>query len=263
MKSLSYPLIAIAFVLFSSSLFAQKIKVEYAVRLNPNDGVSNRVTDYILEINGQQSIYYNPKLDPNDLVYGFIGVPNKTEDRITVQVNESVSIFLSKDRFYKNYTTDSLIFNDYAQNVPLVVYEPIDGWNWAIEQGSDTLILGKQCYKAITDHRGRTYEAYFAPAVLSYGGPWKFDGLPGLILSVHSQDDYFAIYPTKLTINADDSFVVNPYKGNEILDWAGYIETVKDVLEKVARKLKSSFGPGGKVVVTDRIEAYPFGPIEY
>ena len=52
-------------------------------------------------------------------------------------------------------------------------------------------ILGYKCQKAQGEFRGRKYIAWFAPSIPISDGPWKFCGLPGLILAVEDMDKYF------------------------------------------------------------------------
>lgn len=61
---------------------------------------------------------------------------------------------------------------------------------WEIK--SDTLtILSYLCQKAVTVFRGRVYEAWFTTGIPINNGPWKFGGLPGLILKVSDIKQYF------------------------------------------------------------------------
>ena len=54
-------------------------------------------------------------------------------------------------------------------------------FNWKIT--ADTASFGSlQCQKATTTFKGRNYEAWFCPALPFRSGPWKLNGLPGLIL---------------------------------------------------------------------------------
>lgn len=68
--------------------------------------------------------------------------------------------------------------------------EPIPQLKWKILSKSKT-ILGYTCQCATVTFRGRDYEAWFTADIpLSYG-PWKFQGLPGLILEVSdSKNEY-------------------------------------------------------------------------
>ncbi len=68
--------------------------------------------------------------------------------------------------------------------------ESIPKQEWEISTGSKT-IMGYNCQRATMEFRGRKYEAWFTTDIpLSYG-PWKFHGLPGLILEVtDSKNEY-------------------------------------------------------------------------
>ena len=46
-------------------------------------------------------------------------------------------------------------------------------------------ICGYQCQKATCHWRGRDYEAWFTSAIPMKSGPWKFGGLPGLIMKIY------------------------------------------------------------------------------
>lgn len=59
---------------------------------------------------------------------------------------------------------------------------------WTMESGSEE-ILGYSCMKASTHYGGKRYTAYFTPEIPVSDGPWKFHGLPGMILKVSDDDD--------------------------------------------------------------------------
>ncbi|MCM1356080.1 MAG: GLPGLI family protein [Staphylococcus sp.] len=61
--------------------------------------------------------------------------------------------------------------------------EPIPQFNWTITEGEDEL-CGYACRKATTSFRGRDWTAWFAEDIPVNRGPWKFNGLPGLILKI-------------------------------------------------------------------------------
>ncbi|MBC8988329.1 GLPGLI family protein [Pedobacter sp. N36a] len=54
--------------------------------------------------------------------------------------------------------------------------------NWQITADTTT-ISGIKCQKATGTWKGRTYEAWFSPEIPFHSGPWKLNGLPGLIIS--------------------------------------------------------------------------------
>lgn len=63
-----------------------------------------------------------------------------------------------------------------------VYTESIPDFNWKLVAGIDT-ICGQVCHKATCDFRGRSWEAWYSN-IPNPNGPWKFHGLPGLIMKV-------------------------------------------------------------------------------
>ena len=91
---------------------------------------------------------------------------------------------------YKNYL-DNNILN--IENLGMQVYkfeEANPNFNWNIL--TDTIqILNQSCQKATCSFRGREYEAWFSSKISISEGPWKFNGLPGLILKIRDlKNDY-------------------------------------------------------------------------
>ena len=61
---------------------------------------------------------------------------------------------------------------------------------WTV--GTETqLILGHKCQKATCNWRGRNFVAWFASDIPVRLGPWKFNGLPGLILKVYDTEKLY------------------------------------------------------------------------
>lgn len=67
---------------------------------------------------------------------------------------------------------------------------PSLAWNYMSEQ-NDT-ILGYECQKATATFAGRTYTAWFTTEIPLPYGPYKFGGLPGLILRIQDADRQYS-----------------------------------------------------------------------
>jgi GLPGLI family protein len=81
--------------------------------------------------------------------------------------------------------------------------------NWLIHH--ETVgILGYSCQKAVTTFRGRQYIAFFTNTIPISSGPWKFSGLPGLILKVTETNGLFGYEAT--SINYKKKEITNPRK---------------------------------------------------
>ncbi|RNI29535.1 GLPGLI family protein [Rufibacter immobilis] len=97
------------------------------------------------------------------------------------------SKLISNARFKSNFT--------YQEALPEI--------SWKISNQSKE-IGGIKAIKATTKFRGRNYTAWFSPEIAVPLGPWKLQGLPGLILEAH--DDHKEIHFIFKKI-------VYPYKG--------------------------------------------------
>jgi GLPGLI family protein len=79
---------------------------------------------------------------------------------------------------YKNTVGNRIVYDSYIYEEDIVTPK------WKIEKEQVT-ILGYSCTKATTRFCGRNYTVWFSPDIPVSEGPWKFTGLPGLILRVH------------------------------------------------------------------------------
>ena len=88
---------------------------------------------------------------------------------------------------FKNHTTQKIDVHVKEALIPthkFLYSEDIPTIDWQIHE--DTLtVSGYVCQKAVTRFRGRDYVAWFALDFPVSNGPWKFGGLPGLILKVY------------------------------------------------------------------------------
>jgi len=55
---------------------------------------------------------------------------------------------------------------------------------WKLDTQKDTVILGYTCQRARISYAGRDWVAWYSPQIPLADGPYKFNGLPGLILKI-------------------------------------------------------------------------------
>ena len=83
---------------------------------------------------------------------------------------------------------------------------------WEIHD--DTIsIVGNLCQKATCNFRGRNYIAWFAIDIPISNGPWKFSGLPGLIMKVYDIDKLY-IFECIGIENYKEKFPIKIYPGD-------------------------------------------------
>lgn len=75
---------------------------------------------------------------------------------------------------------------------PFLIYsDSIPALKWDFSDEENETIMGYTCRKASTEFAGRRYTAWFAPEIPLPFGPYKFGGLPGLILKIEDGEHQF------------------------------------------------------------------------
>lgn len=125
-------------------------------------------------------------LDSNnkdDLAFFSEIIINNKEKKLTERLYENI--------FLKKY---------YAveENLPVMKWKILN---------EEKKIKNYQCKKAQITFRGRFYTAWYTEKIPVSSGPWKFNGLPGLILSVSDKDGVY-----KWDVNS----ITFPYNGKDI-----------------------------------------------
>lgn len=127
---------------------------------------------------------------------------------------------------YKDYKTNAMYFKDMIAFNFFLVKDSLNLFTWEIY--SDTKeILGYTCQLAKTNFRGRVYNAWFTPKFPA-GGPWKFDGLPGMILFIQSEDKYISF--EVLSIKSKFSEKLNdvyPFENKKKYSWDDFKKLYK------------------------------------
>ena len=101
----------------------------------------------------------------------------------TWQTDSLVRVTPPDDELFRDQKAGRLTHTDQIGMDHLLYTEPLPDCGWELADGERT-ILGYACRRATCTFRGRNYEAWYAPEIAVSAGPWKFGGLPGLILAV-------------------------------------------------------------------------------
>lgn len=104
---------------------------------------------------------------------------------------------------YKNYPNGSITTTDRIAMTDYKYEEPYEKQNWEI--AGDTMnILGYTCQKATCTFRGRDYVAWFTTDIPISNGPWKFAGLPGLILNIADTQNHYVFECSGIELPKDE-----------------------------------------------------------
>lgn len=104
-------------------------------------------------------------------------------------------------------TTESVFIQDNAVYINKImnqdnyaIRESLEKINWTIEKETKQL-LGYTCQKATGICKGRNYIAWFTTDIPASFGPWKLQGLPGLILEASDMAQRIKFTCTSITPN--------------------------------------------------------------
>lgn len=106
---------------------------------------------------------------------------------IAIKIDRSAGDWLSKTNhtFFikekKMFTLENLLGQGF------LIEEPIAEIKWKISKDTTTL-SGVACQKATTTYGNKNWTVWFAPSLPFQSGPWKLQGLPGLILQAFTED---------------------------------------------------------------------------
>lgn len=202
-------LILFAFVLLALNISAQWWKpqhhlydtVEYVVmyeltlREDTTHLEYSRTDDYMLSIGKNNIIssfrgYNSYRRDMERKKLGDEGV--LLEQMQTGQYHSKYLPSVHKFDIFKEYEKRIVTTIDHIFSYGMYEYEePFDNFIWQITSETDT-IHDYVCQKAICDFGGRTWEAWFAMEIPISDGPYKFCGLPGLILNIADTQDHYS-----------------------------------------------------------------------
>jgi GLPGLI family protein len=169
---------------------------------------------------------------------------------------------------FKNYpagketVTDigSMLQKDYLYEENLPVFD------WKISGEAQT-ILSYTCQKATTSFRGRDYVAWFTPEIPLPNGPWKFGGLPGLILKLYDTKENF-VYECNGLERLKEKELVRFYQLN-------YTKVKREELNKLYERYHNNHGEyqqalgvkmidrnTGETITNPKTLRIPYNPLE-
>ena len=174
------------------------MRVSYALNADSIEDVSTYIDLQCLEIGKNFSRYYSQLLSNSDsLCHIWL--------KEHPQAREGAPSWLGEGGKRKDCWSEYQYSEIFKTDKDLTVYSRMplylnryDCWHteayplqqWEIS--SDTLsVCGYFCQKAVCRFRGRDFVAWFAPGIPVSYGPWKFGGLPGLILKIYDTDSLY------------------------------------------------------------------------
>ena len=211
---------------------------------------SKLITDYTYSIQLKTHpivTTVNSKLISNGVLshyeMDFVGNFNLVEEQAGENGGSILAIKPKKNPIiYKDSKTRHIYSIERVGMKPFLVKDSMNIFNWKIKNEKKD-ILGYSCQQATTEYRGRQYTAYFTTEIPFQTGPWKFYGLPGLILQVESDDGVLKLMANAINMKNEEVTIKNPLISLKLnpMSWDDYIKEY----EKKYKELQSYRGPNG------------------
>jgi GLPGLI family protein len=91
---------------------------------------------------------------------------------------------------YKNYPSGKMTVTDGVSLQDFIYEDELNAQQWEIKDSTKT-ILDYPCQMAACNFRGREWTAWFTTDIPVSDGPWKFGGLPGLIMEAYDKGNQY------------------------------------------------------------------------
>lgn len=167
-------------VFFSQKKFDVVYEADYELKYKLSNASNyKKETTFALLINESSSYFKNM----NKYIADSLEV-----EKVNVPIQEGMK-YVTDFRDYIG-TTSSKIYVTTEINYVAYEYEEPNNINWKIKNEFKT-VAGYKCQRAEVTKYGRTWIAWFTTDIPFQFGPYKFNGLPGLIAEIYdTKDDY-------------------------------------------------------------------------
>uniref|UniRef100_UPI0040496601 GLPGLI family protein n=1 Tax=Flavobacterium sp. TaxID=239 RepID=UPI0040496601 len=130
--------------------------------------------------------------------------------------------------------------------------------NWELE--NETKKIGNYtCNKAVCQFRGRTYIAWYTNEIPVSFGPWKLQGLPGLILEAYTPNEEVYIYAKKIEYPTNNPTPIVKIKNSNNSKWLTYNEYLlltEKLIQNTYNKMILMGVPAENIVKTTPVDEF-------
>jgi GLPGLI family protein len=241
-------------ILFFSLLLCIKLqaqinyKVTYSFIPNNNEILGQ---NFILLTNNSKSYYFKENLLDYKMTYGPVTTVHTKGGKVVSEKKDpkyyvsSLTDSAEREKAIKNSKIigrGSTVSKDFVNNVLFftarsavfqdtsTVRDTLNNFAWKLVNDTVKVITNNSCKMARLSWRGRDFIAWYAPNISIFDGPFKFCGLPGLILEIYDTEEVYK-YSCKQIIKEDMDFTI--FQPKKIMPFEEY----RDKLVKGIAKL--------------------------
>ena len=184
-----------------------------------------------------------------------------TDDQvISYLANSQANIPNALYRIYKNYPKGKLTFTDHIPSDTYRYEEPLDIFNWQLT-GDTATVCGYKSQKATCNFGGRSWVAWFAPELPYSDGPYKFNGLPGLIVKISDTRNHYVFEMTELQKPGAELMIDIEDKNYIVTTKQGFFRAFDSFINDFVTRARQS-GPGNDLQTVTKNMASHNNPIE-
>lgn len=187
------------------------------------------------------TVFASLVFNANESVYAFdkktmdtVNEANTSSDdaiKINIKVSDDIGFVYHSNFLKKTLTNREMMFTE-----PVIVIDTMEQINWLI--ADTTKKIGDYtCKKASGTYRGRSYTVWFSDEIPVNSGPWKLNGLPGLILEGMDEDNIFTV--NLIRIKATSQAVEKP-SGSKTISQKEYVNKFKRKIENLSKYLSTT-----------------------
>ena len=245
-----FSLIFIALAITVSAQQEAKIEVSYTeyqpnMRTGEKNGTSHQ---YILLASGDDSKFFSPRTEYLDSLNSTPeGKAKYQEMARSAYLGGKIEDIPRADGSYyvvKSGADNKLYYYDKVGTERFCYEEDTPQLNWVVGDSTKT-ILGYECFFASVDYHGRKWIAWFTPEIPVAAGPWKLQGVPGLILEATTVDGLYSfiadgIQQTEKIITP--IYLINEY---EKTDRIKFLKAKRGFMDNPVGAINAQFGGSG------------------
>lgn len=194
----------------------------------------------------QNTLHFEKRIELRATKYNSVSKYIAKLNSVNIRKPDEVEEKEINNYIFKDYKTNDLVYLEKFMG-EIYVHEPLQQFNWIVTNSKDT-ILGYECRQAKTFYRGRNYIAYFTIDLPFKAAPWKFHGLPGVMLKVYSIDGFVNAEATTLKIKPANEPIINHFKNEKPISYDEFTELYKKKSKELKERIKAMSAQRGKPV---------------